>query len=151
MGTLQVPEQIGEVDVEVIARTVYQNFNARLLEETAAWIDDDCEWLDVPSGTIFRGPNGYLEFDYAWIRAFPDLALEISNVIAAGDLVATEFMGRGTHEGPLTIAGGQVIAPTGRSGEVRCIEVLQIRGAKIVRARTYYDALSMLTALGVRP
>jgi predicted ester cyclase len=154
MGTLPTPQRmaetvVGEVDIETIARTVYQSFNARRLDEAALWVDDDCEWLDVPSGAVFHGPDGYLAFDSGWLRAFPDAHLEVSNVIANGDLVATEFIARGTHEGPLTNPDGEILAATGKSVELRCIEVLQIRGAKIVRARFYYDALSMLRRLGV--
>jgi predicted ester cyclase len=155
MGTLQTPDRVapeaGDVNIEVIARAIYDNFNLRLLDESALWVSDRCEWLDVPSGTVFRGPDGYVEFDQAWIRAFPDAQLEISNMVASGDLVCTELSARGTHEGPLIGPTGKTIEATGRPVEMRCIEVQQYGGGQIVRARFYYDALSLLRQLGVEP
>ena len=153
MGTLQTPEDVaewaGDVDIEVIARTVYENFNLRRVDESAQWVADGCEWLDVPSGTVFRGPDGYIEFDSAWIRAFPDARIEVTNMVASGDLVATELTARGTHQGPLIGPTGATIQPTGRPIGMRCIEVQQYGGGQIVRARFYYDALTVMRQLGV--
>ncbi len=153
MGTLQTPERVapeaGDVDIEVIARAVYDNFNLRRVDESAQWVSDGCEWLDVPSGSVFRGPDGYIEFDQAWIQAFPDAELEVTNMIASGDLVCTELTARGTHLGSLIGPTGQTIEASGNRVEMRCIEVQQYGGAQIVRARFYYDALSLLRQLGV--
>jgi predicted ester cyclase len=152
MATLRTLEEIrhevGDVDIEMIARSMYQSFNLRRIDEAAMWVDDGCEWVDVPTGTIFRGPDGFVALDNGWIRAFPDGEIEVTNVVVSGDLVATEFIGRGRHQGPLQTARGE-IAPTGREVELRCIEVQQYLGAKIVRARLYYDALTLLRQLGV--
>jgi predicted ester cyclase len=155
MSTPRTDEEIaleptGDVDIEVIARARYQGFELRLVEEFMVWVDDACEWLDVPSAGVFRGPEGYRSFDHAWIRAFPDMRWEVINVVTGGDLVATEFIARGTHLGPLG-ASGQTIDATAERIELRCVEVLQIHGAQIVRARCYYDVLSMLHQLGVSP
>ncbi len=153
MGTLQTPERVapeaGDVDIEVIARAVYENFNLRRVDESAQWVAEGCEWLDVPSCTVFHGPDGYVEFDSAWIRAFPDIGLAITNMIVSGDLVATEFIAEGMHQGPLVGPTGETIPPTGRPIEMRCIEVQQYGGGQIVRARFYYDALTMVRQLGV--
>jgi predicted ester cyclase len=152
MGTLRTPEKgseaVGEVDIDIIARTVYEMFNLRRLDEAAHWVDDHCEWTDVASGTSFRGPDGFIAYESGWIRAFPDAEIEIINLLASGDLVATEFIGRGTHLGPLQTAA-RVIAPTGKEVQLRCIEVQQYSGAKIVRGRLYYDALTLLRQLEV--
>jgi predicted ester cyclase len=140
---------VGDVDAEVIARTRYQGFDNRQIEETAIWVDDACEWLDVPTGTVLHGPSGYLRFDYGWIRAFPDARWQVNSMVASADLIATEFIASGTHLGSLGVAGGHTIDATGKRVELRCLEVLQIHGAQIVRARSYYDSLSLLRQLGV--
>ena len=141
----------GGVKTEVIARIIYDGFNNRVLEEASQWVSDDCEWIDVPSGRSFHGPSGFLEFERAWIRAFPDAAIEVTNMIASHYLVATEFIGRGTHDGPLITRAGQTIEPTGKAVELRCIEVTQYLGGQIVRARLYYDAYSLLSQLDALP
>jgi steroid delta-isomerase-like uncharacterized protein len=136
-------------DTESVARKLYDYFNAHDLDGGAKLVADDCEWIDVPSGMIFRGPAGYKDFDGGWIAAFPDAKVEVLNVIAAGDHVATEFIGRGTHDGPYITSSGETIEPTGKTCEVRCVEIFRVRGGKIVRARMFYDALSVLRQLGV--
>ncbi len=137
-------------ELEALGRSLYRHFNARTLDDAARLIADDCQWINIPSGTAFHGPSGYLAFQTGWITAFPDGQIEICNVVCHGDMVVVEFVGRGTHQGPLTNATGDTLAPTGKRVEIRLVDVLQFRGNKVVRGRTYYDALSMLTQLGVR-
>ena len=153
MATLLTQEELDEagtggVKTEVIARVIYDGFNNRLLEDASQWVSEDCEWIDVPSGRVFRGPNGFLEFERSWIRAFPDGNIEITNMIASHDLVATEFIGRGTQDGPLITATGETIEPSGNAVELRLLEVTQYLGGQIVRARLYYDSLSLLRQIG---
>jgi steroid delta-isomerase-like uncharacterized protein len=155
MGTLRTSETTGKTGAkatsagktEAFARSLYEHFNARELDKGAALVADDCEWLDMASGTVFKGPKGYLEFDNGWLTAFPDGKIEITNVVCEGDMVVTEFTGHGTHTGPLKGAQGTVPA-SGKKVELKCLEVLQFRGGKIARARMYYDTGSLLRQVG---
>jgi steroid delta-isomerase-like uncharacterized protein len=132
---------------ETLARSLYECFNARKLEKGAELVADDCEWVDVASGAVFKGPQGYLEFDNGWLTAFPDGKLEVTNVVCEGDMVVTEFTGHGTQTGPLTGAAGTIPA-SGKKVDLKCLEVLQFRGGKIARARMYYDSGSLLRQVG---
>lgn len=153
MGTASTTSGIADVtpreqDAERVVRSFYDAFNSHQLDRAAALIADDGEWLDVPSGTVYRGPSGYLDFDRGFITPLPDARVEILNVVAAGDTVVTEFLGRGTHDGPFVGPNGATIAPTGNKVELAMIEIMQIRDGKISRARSYYDAMSLLRQLG---
>ena len=155
MATLQTPAptrvapEAREVNIELIAAALYENFNFRRVDESAEWVARHCEWLDVPSGTMFLGPEGYLAFAQKWLDAFPDAWLEVTSVIGRGDRVVSELIARGTHGGPLIGPTEQIIEATGRHVEMRCSEVLEIENGQIVRARFYYDALTVLRQLGV--
>ena len=111
-------------------------------------VSDDCEWVDVASGTVFKGPSGYLEFDNTWVTAFPDARIEVTNAVCQGDMVVTEFTGHGTHTGPLTSTEGSIPA-TGKKVDLRCVELLRFREGRIVRARFYCDSGSLLRQVGV--
>jgi len=153
---IQTPERAtepaaGDVRIDVIARAIFDNFNLRRVDESAQWVADDCVWEDVPTGTVFRGPDGYVEFDNAWIRAFPDARIEVTSMVTEGDMVVTEFDAFGTQQGPLTSSTGETIAPTGKAVQMRCIEVHQYGGGQVVRARFYYDALTLLRQLDAIP
>jgi steroid delta-isomerase-like uncharacterized protein len=87
-----------------------------------------------------------------FFRAFPDVALEQLNVFAADERTgAIEWRVRGTNTGPLVTVDGQVPA-TGKAVEFDSIGVwtLDDRGL-ISREKRFYDALGLLTQLGLAP
>jgi steroid delta-isomerase-like uncharacterized protein len=142
-------------DSLTVARRMYELYNRHTsdptwLEEAAALVEEDAEQLDVPSGTILRGPEGMKQFLSAWARAFPDSTIEIRSMVASGDQVVTEFIGRGTHTGPLRSAAGE-IPPTGQKLVLRFCDVVTLHNGNIAQVHTYYDALSMVSQLGLVP
>ena len=56
-----------------------------------------------------RGPEGVKEFISTYRAAFPDAQITVEQQLAEGDLVATRWNARGTHEGEL-----MGIQPTGK-------------------------------------
>ena len=126
------------------------SFDAHWLERAAAPIAEECEVVDVPSGAILRGPEGLKQFLLGFSSAFPDSRVEITNLATTADGAVVEFVGRGTHTGPLHTPGGD-IPPTGRPFELHFCDVYAIKQGKIVRHSTYYDALGLLQQLGVIP
>lgn len=74
--------------------------------------------------------------------AFPDLRIEIEDLIAEGDRVAARLSLRGTHLGPF-----RGIAPTGRQVHFTAIRVYQITDGKIVGSWANQDALGLLQQL----
>ncbi len=134
-----------------IARAVYDAFNDHEPERAGALAAEDMEITDVPSGRTMLGPEGFVDSMRVWIRACPDANVEIVEMIAGeGDAVTVEFVGRGTHEGPMFSPGGD-IPPTGRSLEMRYCEVFRMRDGKIASARLYYDAATLLGQMGLMP
>lgn len=137
-------------DNATIARSFYDAFNSRDFDRAAAFVAPDCEWLNVPTGEIDRGPAGFRRSMQTWVTAFPDATCEVTNMISAGDWVVAEFKGRGTHKGPLASPTGE-IPPTGRWVELPFCELIQFRNGKVVAGRTYFDVASMLRQLGLMP
>jgi steroid delta-isomerase-like uncharacterized protein len=112
-------------------------------------VADDCEWTDVPSGQTLRGRDELIAGCRAFITAFPDFAVESVTVIGQGDVVANEWRGRGTHEGPLPRPGGGRHEPTRRSFERTGVGIVELRDGKIVRYRDYFDRQTMADQLGL--
>lgn len=119
----------------------------RILREM---IDEEVQWTTVPTGEVFRGHEGFMRFMQGWADAFPDGRTEDTHVYVGEDFAVTEFVGRGTHEGPLRSPGGE-ISPTGRPVEFELCEVYQIRNGKVHSARTYFDAADLMRQLGALP
>ena len=83
-----------------------------------------------------------------WAYAFPDGRIEVDHMIAAGDFVVVEYVGRGTHAGPLR-GSGRTVSPTGRSITLDICDVLEIRDGMIRSARSYFDSGSLMMQLGL--
>ena len=125
-------------------------FDAHWLERAAAPIAEECEVVDIPSGTTLRGPEGLKQLLLGFSTAFPDSRVEVTDLSTTEDGAVVEFVARGTHTGPLHTPSGD-IQPAGRPFEVHFCDVYKINDGKIVRHSTYYDALSLLQQLGVIP
>ncbi|MBI4299835.1 MAG: ester cyclase [Chloroflexi bacterium] len=137
-------------DNEKIARQTYEGYNERNFNKAMAQIAEDAELVDIPQGVTLRGPRGFEQFMEGWSTAFPDSKVDIQNVVASGDWVIVEFVGRGTHTG--TLKGPNMeVPPTGRHVEVHFCDVLRLSEGKIVGIHTYYDVATFMRQLGLMP
>jgi steroid delta-isomerase-like uncharacterized protein len=136
-------------DNAYIAQNIHPLWTERQFDRILSeMIGEDVEWTTVPFGDTFRGHEGFRQFMQGWADAFPDGRAEDTHVYVGEDFAVTEFVGRGTHEGPLRGPDGE-IPPTGRRVEFELCEVYQIHNGKIVGARTYFDAAGLMRQLGV--
>ncbi|MBV9171031.1 MAG: ester cyclase [Chloroflexi bacterium] len=78
--------------------------------------------------------------------AFPDLQIEIEDLIAEGDKVVGRVTARGTHEGEF-----MGIAPTGKRVSFTAIDIVRIAGGQIAERWSQADNLALLQQLGPVP
>jgi steroid delta-isomerase-like uncharacterized protein len=138
-----------EDDIAVV-RSLFERFNEGDLDGAAALVTDDFELSDLAAGRTFHGPAGLREWLDLFRTALPDARTEVVNVLADGGRVASEHIGRGTHDGPFVTPAGS-IPPTGRSVELRIGEFYELRDGRIARLSAYYDSATMLRQLGLMP
>lgn len=93
-----------------------------------------------------HGPEGVKEFISTYRAAFPDARITVKTQLAEGDLVATRWIGRGTHEGEL-----MGIKPTGKQVTVSGLTVSRLEGGKIVEEFQNWDTFGMMQQLGAVP
>jgi steroid delta-isomerase-like uncharacterized protein len=137
-------------DNAATARALNDAFNARDWRAAVALTAPKVELVNLATGQTFTGPAGVEEFLGGWASAFPDSKVETTDVVADEHGAAMEFVGRGTHTGPLQSPTGP-IPPTGRSVVVYFCQTLVMRQGKISRARLYFDLAGMLQQLGLMP
>ena len=95
-------------------------------------------------GFDLHGPAAFKEFQTAYRTAFPDIRLQVDEVVAEGDLVVARWSGSGTHSGDtLGFAG------TGKRAHFTGMAMARIQGGKIVEGWNNFDQLGMLQQLGV--
>lgn len=118
--------------------------NARDLDQYLSRIDDSYVGQSETAPGPIRGREGVRQNFDALFRAFPDLRLEIEQIIASGDSVVTRVRGTGTHKG--NFAG---IAPTNKSIVIEACTVVEIRNGKAIKGRIYADNATLFQQLGV--
>jgi steroid delta-isomerase-like uncharacterized protein len=133
---------------EHLMRRSVDHWNRREMDAWEATLAPDVKLVVVAEGKELEGPRAARDYVAGWALAFPDAALEVTNVIASSAGVAFEYVFRGTHTGPLTTPAG-VIDPTGRSIETRACWISEIDGGKVRRACSYYDAATIMRGLGL--
>ena len=94
----------------------------------------------------FRGRDGYRSFFDTYTGAFPDLSVQINDLIAEDGFVVTSYTARGQHTGPLMDIG-----PTGKQVKVQGVNIARYRDGKLVESNNLFNEMSLMQQLGVFP
>ena len=79
-------------------------------------------------------------------QAVPDSRFDVETIFGNGELVAVEFLYRGTMTGPLW-----GFSPTGGSCAVRGSHIVRVENGKIRSVEAYWDNHSLFEQLGLKP
>jgi ketosteroid isomerase-like protein len=82
-------------------------------------------------------------------QAFSDIELELAPLDVGGDYACAEWSVTMTHSGPLALAGGEVVEPTGARITVNGATVAEFRGDRICSLRQYWDELAVFEQIGL--
>lgn len=93
-----------------------------------------------------RGREGLKQYIQTYRNAFPDLHLEIEDVVANDDRVCARWTVTGTHDGELSGIGA-----TGTHVTVEGMEFDRLEDGKFTEVQEIFDSLSLLRQLGVVP
>ncbi|QSQ23757.1 ester cyclase [Pyxidicoccus parkwayensis] len=132
-------------DNATVVKDFYRAFNEKNLELIQELAHPDAIVQSIP----FDETVGFLDHCESWATAMPDGQVDLTSLIVQGDRVVVEFTGRGTHAGPFKGPGGVMIPASNRVGELRFVEIFELRDGKIAEMRQYYDALSLMTQFGI--
>jgi steroid delta-isomerase-like uncharacterized protein len=113
----------------------------------AALYTGDGTHEEVPSGTVFSGPQAIAGYAQSHFLAFPDVMLELESAFVAGDRAAAEFVYAGTYEGSLP----GLPAGSGQPFSIRGAAIFDLQDGKILRSASYFDFYGLLIQLGVLP
>jgi steroid delta-isomerase-like uncharacterized protein len=118
------------------------------METLLAMCHADVE-LSNPDGT-FRGADGVRALFQPYFDAVSERAVDIRNVIDAGDTVVVEFAIRGRNTGPTATPQG-VVPATNKTFSWDAIGVYDLRDGKLANSRGQYDRMYLAMALGLIP
>jgi ketosteroid isomerase-like protein len=92
------------------------------------------------------GPEGVKLVAGMFLRAFPDLHMEIEDIIAEGDRVVGRFTETATHQGEF-----MGVPATGKPVKFTEMGILRIRDGQIVESWYNLDQFGLMQQLGAIP
>ena len=104
----------------------------------------------VAPGGQASGRDGVIGFLGVFHEAFPDLHLELKQLITDGPDAAAEGTLTGTHDGVLHTPDGDV-APTGRPVDLRWAAGYVTDGDTLKSEHLFFDQMEFLGQLGLLP
>ena len=130
-----------------IVRASFAAWNAHDVEGFVKGLDAKTSWESDVFPAPFTGHEGARQFFKIYITAFPDLHLDIEQILPAGDShVVVRWRSSGTHQGPLA-----QIPATGRKASNHGCSVMELKKGKITHAWVYFDNAHLLRQLGALP
>ena len=101
-------------------------------------------------GAKVSGRDNVIGFIAVFHEAFPDLRLEIEQLLTEGPAAAAEGLMIGTHDGVFHTPNGDV-APTGRALALRWAAVYVTEGDTLKSEHLFFDQMDFLGQLGLLP
>jgi steroid delta-isomerase-like uncharacterized protein len=134
------------MDHAATMRQFYEHVNAGDVEGFAALMSDDMvEHEETPGFPPTK--EGVKQFFTAFLAAFPDLRMDVEDLIASGDKAVARVNVTGTHQGEF-----MGIPPTGKPIDVQTIDIVRFGDDGIgVEHWGVTDTMAMMQQLGVVP
>ena len=129
------------------AKQPFVGYSEKDWNKVTAAVTRDIAYDEVATGRHPRGIDQVLEVWKGCATAFPDSKATFHDAVVSGNTVVTELTWNGTHTGPLPTPNGE-IAPTGKSINMRAIQVHTIKDGKVASMRQYFDMATMMSQLG---
>ena len=132
---------MSEQNLEVVRRTLETFMREGTSASYEGLVADDVDLrpaFEVTGGTSFAGPEGVVSFMRQWTEAFDDWALEVDELLDAGEAVVARLRqsARGRESG----------APVENLFGI----VFRLQGGQIVRIKSYLTIAEALEAAGLR-
>src|SRR6266850_2643767 len=144
--SMTVDRSLSKADADQMiktARLFYAFWDTGIAEYASAAVDNNFRDNTLPEGRP-QGPKGLLYASQAFRSAVPDLHCTIEDLLVSGDKVTARLLFTGTHKGEFM---GH--PATGKSVSFLAIDILRIRGGRIVEDWHLEDNLTLLQQLGV--
>ncbi len=127
-------------------RSTYERINAGDLDGFGELLSEDfVEHDEVPG--LPPTKEGALAYFGSLLTAFPDMRMDVEDVIASGDKAVARVKASATHQGEF-----MGVPPTGKAVVIQLIDIMNFDDAGLVNEHWgVADLLSLMQQLGVVP
>lgn len=131
---------------EAVVREFFEAFNDDDRAALAATLAEDFVFR---SGGGAHDAASFIDVEFAYLAAFPDLAYTIDDLLVSDGLVAVRWTFAGTHEGRGGPGHLGEIEPTGKRVEVTGLNGARIEDGAIAELWGEWNGLGLYDQLGV--
>jgi steroid delta-isomerase-like uncharacterized protein len=121
-----------------LMRRYFDLLYSKDLDDLLELVDDDIEWLVVPTGDVISGKTSLVALAENHWGASPDRTKKLLNLFATEDHACMEYTSGGTLTGEVDFRSIK-IPPSGRTYEIQCCFVFHFENGKIDRVHEYFD------------
>jgi predicted ester cyclase len=134
------------MDNAATMRSAYERINAGDLGGYGDLVADDfVEHEELPG--LAATKEGMLDYFRALLAAFPDLRMDVEDLIVDGDKTVARVRATATHRGEFL-----GIAPTGAQAQIQLIDIMRFDGKGLIADHWgVADMLSLMQQLGAVP
>jgi steroid delta-isomerase-like uncharacterized protein len=100
---------------------------------------------------LFEGKDAIRDRLARDLEAFEDAHYVVDSFVEDGEKFADEWTFTGTNTGPFRLPDGTEVPATGKPVEIKGMELVEVRGGKIVVDNLYYDFMASVVQLGLVP
>jgi len=129
-------------DAEQVATDYVEMWNEREFERIPELVSKSFVHVD-PDGSEVHGRSGVEEYIRGILAGFPDLHVDVTEMVSSGGTVMYEAILTMTHEGEF-----EGIPPTGRELEIREMATVEVVDGTVEAHRVYFDNRETLAQLG---
>jgi steroid delta-isomerase-like uncharacterized protein len=130
-------------DAEQVATDYVELWNEREFERIPELVAESFVHVD-PDGAEVHGREGLEAYMRGILAGFPDLHVDVTEMVSSGGTVMYEATLTMTHEGEF-----EGIPPTGREVEVREMATIEVADGWVEAHRVYFDNQETLGQLGL--
>src|SRR5262249_26807746 len=143
----RITETMGAImDNAATMRSTYERINAGNISGFGDLVADDfVEHEEIPGLPATK--DGMLEYFGLLLSAFPDMRMDVEDLMADGDKTVARVRATATHDGEF-----MGVPPTGKQVEIQLIDIMRFDGDGFVCEHWgVADMLSLMQQLGVVP
>jgi len=137
---------MSEQDNRRLIEEAYAALNRRDLDAHLKLLDNSYVWESDTFPAPVKGSEAIRQTFNEYFNAFPDMRVEIEQILSSGDHIVVRYRTTGTHKGEF-----KGIAPTNKQIIIRGCNVHEIKNNLFTRTFGYFDRLAMREQLGVVP
>ncbi|MEU6933817.1 nuclear transport factor 2 family protein [Streptomyces sp. NPDC046385] len=105
----------------------------------------------TPDGGEIEGRDAIVEYWRTMTTSIPDATFTYRNRFEIGDTAIDEGLFTGKNTGPIPLPDGDTLPATGRTVNIRGIDLAQVKDGRIQSYRLYFDQMEFLDQLGLLP